>query len=180
MPARAGAVLLTLCGFASLRPSLSSAQIRRSIQVVQGQITQVIVDTTGTPYQLPFSRATTYKALIAVFNELKLSGVEGDSAGGRVSAPTFYRQGDFAGRQISSWLSCGDSMTGPNADNYRVYMYLMSTVTAEGENASSIRSVLLGGAVNVSEGSRQAMPCESTGRFEVNLHKMVLKKAAGL
>jgi hypothetical protein len=157
-----------------------AAQIRRPVQVVPGQIEITIVDTMGTPYPVPFPKDRVYKALLAVFDEFKIPSVERDSAAGRVSAPTFYRQGDFAGRQISSWLSCGDSMTGPNADSYRVYMYLASTVTADGENGSKIRSVLLGGAVNVSEGSRQAMPCESTGRLEVRIQKIVLTKAAGL
>ena len=57
---------------------------------------------------------------------------------------------------------------------------LDAQVSPEGEDASSIRSALLAGAVSVSEGSRQEMPCESTGRLEVRIHQMVLKKAAGL
>ena len=180
MRARALSVLLTVCVIATLRPCVSSAQIRRSVEVVPGQMMQVIVDTIGTPYRVPFPRAQVFRALLAVFKELKVPMVAGDSAAGRVSAPTFHREGDFAGRQLSTWLSCGDSMTGPNADSYRIYMYLMSTVSAEGEDASSIRSALLAGAVSVSEGSRQEMPCESTGRLEVRIHQMVLKKAAGL
>jgi hypothetical protein len=180
MRARTGLPLLTVGLLGTLLPGVSSAQIRRPVQVVPGQITITIVDTTGTPYSIPFPRALVYRALLDVFADLKVPGVSRDSAAGRVEAPTFYRQGDFAGSQISAWLGCGDSMTGPNADNYRVYMYLASTVTADGENASSIRSVLLGGAMNVSEGSRQAMPCESTGRLEVRIYKMVLKKAAGI
>ena len=180
MRARAGSLLLAICVAACLGPQVSSAQIRRSVEVVPGQMMQVIIDTIGTPYQVPFPRAKVFQAVIAVFKELKVPMVAGDSVAGRVSAPTFYREGDFAGRQISTWLSCGDSMTGPNADSYRIYMYLMSTVAAEGEEASSIRSALLAGAISVSEGSRQQMPCESTGRLEVRIHKMVLKKVAGL
>jgi hypothetical protein len=32
----------------------------------------------------------------------------------------------------------------------------------------------------VSEGARQPMACESTGRWEIRLHKQVLARAAGL
>jgi hypothetical protein len=156
------------------------AQRRRSVEVVPGQMTVVVEDTMGTPYRVPLPRATVYRALLAVYDELKIPAEIRDSAAGRVGVPSFYRRGDFAGHQISTWLSCGESMTGPNADNYRVYMYLMSTVSPDGENAATLRSVLLAGAVNVTEGARHPMPCESTGRLEVRIQLLVLKKAVGI
>jgi hypothetical protein len=156
------------------------AQRTRSVEVVPGQITRVVSDTMGTPYPVPFPRAQTYRALLAVYDDLKLPAEVRDSVAGQVGVVSFYRRGDFAGRQISAWLSCGDSVTGPNADNYRVYMYLMSVIAPAGEGAVTVRTVLMAGAVNVTEGARQAMPCESTGRLEVFIHKRLLAKAAGL
>ena len=157
-----------------------AAQRRRSVEVVPGQMTQVVEDTIGTPYPVRFPSGRVYRALLAVYDDLKIPAEVRDSAAGQVGVPSFYRRGNFAGRQISTWLGCGESMTGPNADSYRVYMYLMSTVTPDGPDASSVRSVLLAGAVNVTEGSRQPMPCESTGRLEVRIQQLLLKKLAGL
>lgn len=157
-----------------------AAQRTRTMVVIPGRLTRVITDTTGTLYEVPFSPAVTYAAVLRTYEELKLPTEIQDSAKGRVETGVFHRRGDIGGRQISTYLSCGDGITGPYADTYRVYMIVMTTVEPRGTDRSAIRSVLLGGAVNVSEGARQPMACESTGRWEIRLHKEVLAKAAGL
>jgi hypothetical protein len=157
-----------------------AAQRSRSVVVVPGQMTQVITDTLGTAYPVPFPAAHAYRALVGVFKDLKLSADVKDSAAGVLETNVFHRRGDLAGKQISTYLGCGDGITGPNADHYRVYMVVMTRVEPKTENSSTIRTVLLGGAVNVAEGMRQPMACESTGRFEIRMHKEVVAKAAGL
>ena len=157
-----------------------AAQRPRTVIVVPGELTQVITDTMGTPYRVPFEPGRVYQALLGAFADLKIPAALRDSIGGRVESDVFYRRGDLAGRQISTYLSCGEGITGPYADSYRVYLTLISTVTPADSNRSTLRTVLLAGAVNVSEGARQAMPCESTGRLEIRIHQVVLKKAAGL
>ena len=164
----------------SLLAAPLAAQRTRTMVVIPGQLTRVITDTTGTPYEVPFSAARTYAAVLATYEELKLPSEVRDSANGRVETGVFHRRGDIGGKQISTYLSCGDGITGPYADSYRVYMIVMTTVEPKGPDRSTIRSVLLGGAVNVSEGARQPMACESTGRWEIRLHKQVLARAAGL
>lgn len=171
------ALLLSL---AAITASSLSAQKSRTVIVVPGQLTQVITDTTGTAYDVPFSVARTYAAVLAAFDELKIPADIRDSIAGRVETNVFHRRGDLGGKQISTYLGCGDGITGPYADSYRVYMIVMATVEPKGPNTSSIRTVLLGGAVNVSEGARQPMACESTGRWEIRMHKLVVAKAAGL
>jgi hypothetical protein len=155
-----------------------AAQRTRTMVVIPGQLTRVITDTTGTPYDVPFPAARTYAAVLATYEALKLPSEVLDSVNGRVETGVFHRRGDIGGKQISTYLSCGDGITGPYADSYRVYMIVMTTVEPRGPNRSAIRSVLLGGAVNVSEGARQPMACESTGRWEIRLHKEVLVRAA--
>lgn len=157
-----------------------AAQSTRTMVVIPGRLTRVITDTTGTLYEVPFSPAVTYAAVLRTYEELKLPKEISDSAKGRVETGVFHRRGDIGGKQISTYLSCGDGITGPYADTYRVYMIVMTTVEPRGPDRSAIRSVLLGGAVNVSEGARQPMACESTGRWEIRLHKEVLARAAGL
>jgi hypothetical protein len=159
----------------------AAAQRSRVVVVVPGQLTQVLSDTMGTPYDVPFPPALAYKALLAVYAELKIPSEVKDSAAGQVATQMFYRQGTLGGRQISTYLSCGDGMTGPNADYYRVYMNIWSTLApapAASGGGLILRTAYLAGAVNVSEGARQPMPCESTGRLEVRIHQMLLKKLA--
>lgn len=157
-----------------------AAQRVRTMVVIPGRLTRVITDTTGTLYEVPFPAARTYAAVLATYEALKLPAEVRDSANGRVETGVFHRRGDIGGRQISTYLSCGDGITGPYADTYRVYMIVMTTVEPRGPDRSAIRSVLLGGAVNVSEGARQPMACESSGRWEIRLHKEILARAAGL
>jgi len=157
-----------------------SAQRTRGVIVVPGRVTAVLTDTMGTPYQVPFPRWKVYQAVLATYGELKLPIEVHDSLEGWVGTEVFHRQGQIGGRQISTYLGCGDGMTGPNADTYRVYLYLMSRVVPDGEG-STLRTAFVGGARAFGEGaSRDAMPCETTGRLEIRIHQMVLKKAAGL
>ena len=169
----AGLLSLAVCAATPL-----AAQRTRNVVIVPGQMTQVVTDTMGTPYDVPFGTGRTYRAVLEAFKELKIAADVQDSAVGRVETKVFYRRGDLAGKQISTYLDCGDSITGPNADNYRVYMIVMSTVEPKGDGHSTLRTVILGGALNVSEGARQPMACESTGRWEIRMHKLVMTKAA--
>jgi len=169
---------LILLGLLAAAPL--SAQRTRTVVVVPGQLTEVITDTMGTPYEVPFAPSRVWPAVLAAFKELKIPTEIKDSALGRVESNVFYRRGDLGGRQLSTYLSCGDGITGPYADSYRVYMIAMTSVSPKGEDRSTIRTIFLAGAVNVTEGARQPMACESTGRLEIRLHKLVIAKAAGL
>ena len=171
--------LLSCTTLAALLTVPLAAQRARNIVVIPGQLTQVITDTTGTAYEVPFPPARVYAALLATWKELKIPADIEDSTAGRLETKVFYRRGDLGGKQISTYLSCGDGITGPYADSYRVYMIVTSTIEPNGPDRSILRSVLLGGALNVAEGARQPMACESTGRWEIRIHKMVLTKAAG-
>jgi hypothetical protein len=171
------ASLLPLASVLFAVPAL--AQRTRAVVVVPGQVTRVITDTMGTPYEVPAPAGRAFAALAAVYTDLKLTPELRDSAMLQVGNPSFYRRETVAGRQISTYLSCGDGMTGPYADYYRIYLSLLSTVTPLGSDSATVRTVLLGSAVNVTEGARQPMPCESTGRLEVRIHQEVLKKLSG-
>lgn len=157
-----------------------AAQRTRTIIVIPGQLTTVVTDTVGTPYEVPFSPARTYAAVLSALADLKIPADIQDSTEGRVESNIFYRRGDLAGKQISAYLNCGDGMTGPYADSYRVYMVTIVKVSPSGEHGSTIRTTFLAGAVAVAEGAHQPVSCESTGRLEIRLHKLVVKKAAGI
>lgn len=156
-------------------PMPVAAQRSRVVIVVPGKLTRVLTDTTGTPYEVPYPPAQVFQALLAVYAELKIPTEMRDSAAGQLGSQIFYRRGSLGGRQLSTYLSCGDGMTGPNADSYRVYMDIWSTLAPSGSGVV-LRTAYVAGAVNVTEGSRQPMPCESTGRLEFRIHQMVVKR----
>jgi hypothetical protein len=150
-----------------------SAQRERVVIVIPGQITRVVTDTMGTPIAYDAPPRLVFQALVKAYESLDVPVTLKDSVEGKVGNLKFHKSGRLGGQQISAFLSCGDGVTGPNADSYRVYMALRSVVVPSGENGSILRSTLFGGAMNVAEGARQAMPCESNGRFEILIGKLV-------
>ncbi|MGH7561018.1 MAG: hypothetical protein ACRENB_08355 [Gemmatimonadales bacterium] len=150
-----------------------AAQQVRTVVVVPGQMTRVVTDTMGTPFAFEVPKPVMLAALRRAYDRLKVPVTLDDSAAGRIGNMGFSMMRQIGGRQLSTYLSCGDGMTGPNADTYRVYMVLRSTVVDSGDAGTTLRTLLLAGAVNVSEGARQPMPCESTGRLEHRIREMV-------
>ena len=155
------------------------AQRRRSVIVMPGQTTQVISDTMGAAYELPFSYGRVYHALVAAFAELKIETSEADSVGGQVGNLQFVTRSPLGGKAMSEYLSCSSGMIGAYADIYRIYLSIMSYLTPNGADSTTLHTGLLGTAVNVAEGSRQPMPCESKGRLELRIYQMILKKLVG-
>lgn len=81
--------------------------------------------------------------------------------------PDFYRTRQFAGRPMTELLSCGSGITGPNAASYRIYMSLLTTVTANGKGGSIVATTFTATARDISGGaSGDRLPCGSSGIFE--------------
>jgi hypothetical protein len=169
---------LSLLALATLVTAPLTAQRTRTVVVIPGQLTTIVTDTMGTLYEVPFSTGRTYSAVLSAFSDLKLPAEVKDSSAGRVETNVFYRHGDLGGKQISTYLNCGDGVSGPYADEDRVYMIAMVTISPTGPTGSTIRTIFLAGSVAVAQGARPTMDCRSTGRLELRLHRLVLQKAA--
>jgi hypothetical protein len=68
---------------------------------------------------------------------------------------------------MSTWVRCGEGMTGSYADIHRVTISVISWVQAVTLDSAVVRTGVFGGAVDVAEGSGQ-MPrqCATTGLLE--------------
>lgn len=158
----------------------AAAQRPIVVRALVGRTGRVIADTMGTPFGVPFPAGRVFAALDSVFADLKIPVEVRDSARLQVGNEGFVRRGDVAGRRMSAYLDCGQGFTGPRADAYRIDIGLISFIAAEGPDTASLRSVLLGTAVNVTEGSRPTQPCYSTGELERRMHQMVLKRLTSI
>jgi len=165
-------VLLLLALVSGITVPLA-AQRERVVIVVPGKITRVVSDTTGVPIEYRERPGLVYDALRKVYADLKVPLTLEDSTTGEIGNLKFYRSGSLGGSQLSSYLSCGTGVTGPYADQYRVYMALRSIVAPASEEGTLLRTVLVAAAMDISQGARQAMPCESNGRLEILIGKMV-------
>jgi hypothetical protein len=152
---------------------------QRTVVVTPGFSTQILIDTLGTPDTLAAPRRDVFLAVAAVYQALKVPVELVDTTNYRIGNPGFRRTGTFGGKRLSTWLSCGDGITGPNADSYRVTLSLHTLVQPGPEGRSLLRTAVLAGALNVGEGAgRQPLPCTSTGGLERRIRQMVEEELA--
>jgi len=88
-------------------------------------------------------------------------------AGRRIGNADFYRSRNFAGKAMTELVTCGSSMTGPNAGYFRIYMSLLTTVDEDGPGTSRASVLFESTARDVAGGaSGDRVSCGSTGVME--------------
>lgn len=90
-------------------------------------------------------------------------------------ALTFSRR--LLDRRVSHFLGCGEGITGPNADSFRVTMNVLTSVQAEG-SGSRVGTEVQASARNPRGTSNAVMQCASTFRFERRILEAVKAKVA--
>lgn len=163
-------------GFLAAAPLAAQAPPRViMVPGLRGVPPSELIDTMGTPREVPFPAARVFAALEKIYAELKVKP-EVYSKPEQIGNQAFYARGSFAGRRMSAMLECGAGMSGPYADGYRIYMGLVSFVTPTPGNTSVVRTVLVGNAINVTEGVRPTQRCRSVGELEAKIHEMLVKE----
>jgi len=80
---------------------------------------------------------------------------------------------------MSAWIRCGEGLTGPNADSWRISMAVLSQVERAANDSSRVRTITVASARNMAEGSANPMMCASSGRLEEVINQKVLALATG-
>ena len=93
---------------------------------------------------------------------------------------TSGRRGVSGNEALSSYLNCGESFTGPVANNYRIYISLISVVRPDGKGASELETAFSAQAQNMEGTSADRIACGSTGRLEERIRKTVLLKVGAV
>ncbi len=73
--------------------------------------------------------------------------------------------------RISRYLSCGEGMTGPNADAWYVYLTIHAAIGPAGAAKSRFQMALTAEAVDVPGGRSERVACSSTGMLEMEIVK---------
>lgn len=126
------------------------------------------------PIAAPPARA--FQALKAVYDELGIPPGTHDPATGRYGNTDFYKSRRLGNEALSTYLNCGESFTGPVANNYRIYMSLLSVIRSDGKGASELETAFTAQAQNMEGSSGDRISCGSTGRLEEHIRKGVLLK----
>lgn len=135
---------------------------------------------TGGEFRLPADMVTAsldvhagpeeaWPALKRVYEELKIPTPE-------VSEPTrtlrnlrFVVSRRLGGERLSTYLDCGRSASGPNADNYRLQLEIASRVVAAGSGQSRIDTELTGVGMNMEGTSNNRVLCTSNHQLELRI-----------
>jgi len=162
------AALLLPAAARGQQPNFPSGRSGPAYEVnLPGGAVWVRLDTVSASVMAPGDRATVFRAAVQVFKALKIRTDVLDSARAEVGSLNLVESRSFAGRRMSSWLRCGESITGPNADTWRIYMAVVSGVEPVGPDSSRVRTLLTATARNMAGGSSTPVRCATTGLFEI-------------
>ncbi len=124
----------------------------------------VVRDSIGAP------PARVHAALVDAFRQLGIPTEIVNPDIGQVANTQFRPGRELAGTRLSRFLLCGETLTGPRADNDRVLMAVVSDVKPLGAGSSRIETRAFAIAIDVTgTGGRTA--CSSTGELEQRLHQ---------
>jgi hypothetical protein len=160
-------------------PWLSAQQKQGTQLKIAGPTTYVRIDTVGTWVLVPGSTAKVFQAAADAYQSLKVKTDLVDSLAGQIGSIGFTQSGSFAGNRMSAWIRCGDGITGPNADQWRVSMAILSGLERVTKDTTRIRTVVVATARNMTGGASPPMMCVTTGGLEERINMHVLAFASG-
>ena len=172
--------LLLLIGNAACASSGShvpdvSTPSERTVAVDDQQVYRTtVLANAKVPIAAPPGRA--FDALKKVYEELGIPPGTNDPASGRIGNTDFWKQRRLGNEAMSGYLNCGESFTGPVANNYRIYISLLSVIRPDGKGGSELETAFHAQAQNMEGSSGDRIACGSTGRLEERIRKSVLLK----
>jgi hypothetical protein len=164
-PLLAGLVLLTTHAAASA----IAAQPVRGRVTLPGFRETIILDTLAVSFEVNAPPSRTYAATVAILEGMKVPLEVRDSLGGLVGNLRLTMMRRLAGEPLSRFFNCGNTMTGPSADMYRVHSALLAILDPLPDNKTRLRIAFAAGARDVSGPSTEPVTCGSSGIFEVRL-----------
>jgi hypothetical protein len=115
---------------------------------------------------------STFRATVAAYNALGMEPSTIDPAGRVVGRQHFVLRSRFAGKPLSSSFDCGESQTGPRADQGRITLDITSRIIGTG-SGSSMATTIDASLVPNDGVSRDPIRCVSHGGIEESLRKEV-------
>ncbi len=96
------------------------------------------------------------------------------ATGGQVGNRYFIKSYKLGDAPLSRYLDCGNTITGPAADNYKVTMSILSVVSPSG-TGSSVQTHVAARADDVAA-SGGSLSCRSIGTLEAALHRVLVRR----
>ena len=116
-----------------------------------------------------------FQATLDVYEEFGIDMPQADRRRMLIQNPGLQVSRSFLDRRVSHFLQCGQGITGPNADSFRITMHIFTSVEAEG-TGSRLGTEIRATAANPRGTSNAVMQCASTFRFEARILEAVRAK----
>ena len=153
-------------------PSISMPTERTVAVDDQNVYRTTVLPNARAPIPAPPARA--FEALKQVYAELEIPPGTNDPATGRFGNTDFWKSRRLGGQPMSTYLNCGESFTGASANNYRIYISLLSMIRPDGKGGAELETAFSAQAQNMEGTSGDRIPCGSTGRLEERIRKTLL------
>lgn len=125
---------------------------------------------------LPASPNRVFDALKSVYGELGVPSAINDPTTGQFGNTDFWKTGKLGTEPIPLYLNCGDSIMGPAADTYRIYISLISQVHPDGKGETDLETSLVAQARNMEGTTSDRVACGTTGRLEEHIRLRLMEK----
>lgn len=134
----------------------------------------VHVDTVAVP------PASAMRALITTMEQMGIQATLVQPSRGEVGNPRFVASRRLAGSAMSTFVSCGQTMTGQRADTDRIVFNILSTVSALPSGGSVVVTRVDASAQDLQSGNSTAMQtCTSTGVLESRINEGMRARVGG-
>ena len=125
---------------------------------------------------VPVAPSRVFAALKSVYADLGVPPAIDDPTTGRLGNTDFWKTRKLGTEPISTYLNCGDSIMGPAADTYRVYISVISIVRPDGKGESELETALSAQARNMEGTTSDLVSCGTTGRLEQLIRQLLLDR----
>lgn len=134
----------------------------------------VALDTMAVNSEFPAPTQEAFRVTAAVIEtELKIELKLRDSTAGIVGNLEMVKMRSLGRSPLSHYVSCGQGLTGANADSYRVFLALVAFVDTVPDKGTRLGVSLAAAAQDVQGTSKQPVRCGSTGALELQIRKSV-------
>ena len=110
-----------------------------------------------------------WKVLGPLFQELGLKATVEDRPTGQLGNPRYRVVRRIGQTPVSRYFSCGEGLTGPNADTWHVFVGFGMVVTPVGASRTQFELQMRAEAIDIPDGRSDRVPCSTTGLLEYAL-----------
>ncbi len=168
--------LLIVSGCASSGPPADTATV--SDRIVMGDQFSVIRGTTdksGRTVNVPVPPRQLQRAIIDAYKNADLDLNTVDLDNGVFGATAIVKKRQIGGAAISTFLNCGNSFSGPRANEDRITITVLTTVKPNDQGGSTVTTNIQNAlAQDISGGnSRDPVQCGSNGTLEGRINNSI-------